>query len=43
MMDCYYFGCGKDEHETEEKVINEIETWLMSPELMDIVQAFGGL
>ena len=43
LMDCYYFECGKDEHETREKVIREIETWIKSPELRNIVQAFGGL
>lgn len=43
MMECYYFECGKDEHETREKVIKEIECWIMSPELIDIVQAFGGI
>lgn len=43
MMDCYYFECGKDEHETREKMIKEIESWIMSPELIDIVQAFGGI
>lgn len=43
LMDCYYFECGKDEHETREKVIREIETWIKSPELKNIVQAFGGL
>ena len=43
MMECYYFECGKNERETREKVIKEIESWLMSPELIDIVQAFGGI
>lgn len=43
MTDCYYFECGKDERETREKVIKEIENWIMSSELIDIVQAFGGI
>lgn len=41
-MTCYYFICGSDEIETRKKLEEEIKQWSVSPELTEIVEAFGG-
>lgn len=41
-MTCYYFVCGSDESETRKKIEEEIKQWLVSPELVKIVESFGG-
>ena len=41
-MTCYYFICGSDEIETRKKLEEGIKQWLVSPELTEIVEAFGG-
>ena len=41
-MTCYYFICGSDEIETRKKLEEEIKQWIVSPELTEIVEAFGG-
>lgn len=41
-MTCYYFMCGSDEIETRKKLEEEIKQWLVSHELTEIVEAFGG-
>ena len=41
-MECYYFMCGNNQTETREKLKEEIKRWLLAPELVAIVEAFGG-
>lgn len=41
-MEQYYFRCGEDAAETKQIIEDEIAEWITSPELEQIVRAFGG-
>lgn len=41
-MECYYFMCGNNVPDTRRNADEAIRQWIASPELEDIVLAFGG-